>query len=226
MVQAVLFDLDGTLLDRDVCVRNCIESQFLRYADQLSPVTLKDFLALFTQLDQRGYVPKPIVYSRIGVQLGLSLSLCQALTEDYFISYPRFCVGFQNTAEILAQLRHQGLRLAIVTNGLTSLQSAAIQALGIEGLFDVIVISETAGVRKPDRRIFDLTLDRLGVEPSQAVFVGDHPETDIRGAQEAGIRAIWKRDDYWGDCSFADNVICELDELPSLLADLRLQGSA
>jgi putative hydrolase of the HAD superfamily len=88
----------------------------------------------------------------------------------------------------------------------------------VEQLFDAIVISEEVGVRKPDRRIFDLTLTRLGVEADDAVFVGDHPETDIRGAQEAGMRAIWKRDDYWGECAFADAVINRLDELPGVLA--------
>jgi putative hydrolase of the HAD superfamily len=193
MIRGVLFDLDGTLLDREVCIRNCIENQFERFASQLAPIPKADFLALFTRLDQRGYVAKPIVYDRMRLELGFSASLSKALTDDYFLTYPRFRIGFRNMAKILAWLRQQALRLAIVTNGSTSHQSSAIQALGIDHLFDAIVISETEGVRKPDRRIFDLTLKRLGIAPAEAVFVGDHPETDIRGAQEAGIRAIWKR---------------------------------
>jgi putative hydrolase of the HAD superfamily len=84
-------------------------------------------------------------------------------------------------------------------------------------MFNAIVISEAGDVRKPERGIFDLTLGRLGVTPAEAVFVGDHPEIDIRGARDAGMRAIWKRDDYWGSCPFADAVIEELDELPGVL---------
>jgi putative hydrolase of the HAD superfamily len=151
------------------------------------------------------------------LELGLSRSLKKALTDDYFTAYPKFCVGFGNAREILASLRAQSVKLAIVTNGPIALQSAAIQTLRIDHLVNAIVISQAEGVSKPDRRIFDLTLDRLGVAAADAVFVGDHPEADIRGAQNAGIRAIWKRDDYWGPCDFADAVISELDELPAIL---------
>lgn len=183
-------------------------------------------MALFGALDQRGYVPKTEVHERMRVNLGFSLPLSRALTDDYFLSYPRFCTGFPNMMETLNVLRDRGAKLAIVTNASVSFQSSAIQALGIEHLFDAIVISEAEGVRKPDRRIFDLTLARLGVAPNEAVFVGDHPEIDIQGAQSAGMRAIWKRDDYWGACAFADAVIEELEELPGILDRLAVEMSS
>ena len=178
---------------------------------------MEEFLALFGALDQRGYVPKTEVYERMRMELGFSLPLSRALTEDYFLSYPRFCTGFPNMMETLRLLRDRGIRLAIVTNASVSFQTSAIQALRIKHLFDAIVISEGEGVRKPDSRIFDLTLARLGVAPAEAVFVGDHPEIDIQRAQSAGMRAIWKRDGYWGACAFADAVIEELQELPGVL---------
>lgn len=226
MLRAVLFDLDGTLLDREICIRKCIESQFAKFADQLEPIAMPEFVALFIELDQRGYAPKPEVYDRMQVELEFPFSLSKALTDDYFQTYPTFCAGFRNLAEILDWLQQKGQRLAVVTNGSASLQSAVIQALGIQDFFDIVVISEVEGVRKPDRRIFDLTLGRLGVAHADAVFVGDHPETDIRGAQKAGIRAIWKRDDYWGLCPFADGVIDDLDELPQMLSEFGLDSGA
>lgn len=218
MIRAILFDLDGTLLDRETCVRNCVRDQFARFEDQLAPVTLNEFQALYHNLEQHGYVPKPMVYDQMSLRLGFSPALSQALTSDYYAAYPRFCVGFRNMVETLNALRERAVKLSIITNASVSLQTAAVQALKIGWMFDAIVISEAEGVRKPDRRIFDLTLGRLGVTPAEAVFVGDHPEIDIRGAQDAGMRAIRKRDEYWGSCPFADAVIEELDELPGVLA--------
>jgi phosphoglycolate phosphatase-like HAD superfamily hydrolase len=73
MIRAVLFDLDGTLLDRETCVRNCIRDQFARFEDQLAPVTLTEFQALYHNFEQHGYVPKPVVYDQMRLKLGFSL---------------------------------------------------------------------------------------------------------------------------------------------------------
>lgn len=217
MIRAVLFDLDGTLLDRETCVRHCVEDQFQRFADRLAPVRLADFRERFRQLEEHGYVPKEAVYQQMGVEFGFSPRLREALTADYFLAYPAFCVGFRHMLETLRLLRDRGLKLAIVTNASSSFQRAAIAALKIEHLFDAIVISEAEGVSKPDRRIFDLTLSRLGVAAGDAIFVGDHPDVDVRGAQEAGMRAIWKHDEYWGACPHADAAITELNQLTGIL---------
>jgi putative hydrolase of the HAD superfamily len=91
----------------------------------------------------------------------------------------------------------------------------------IAPFFDAILISEAEGLRKPDRRIFELAVSRLGVSPSDSAFVGDHPEIDVRGAQRAGLRAIWKRDVYWGACPFAEGMVDELPELCGLPTIMR-----
>ena len=122
--------------------------------------------------------------------------------------------------ETLSQLRDRDLQLAIVSNGRPALQFAAIETLGIAAFFKAIALSQIEGFAKPDRRIFHLTLDRLGVAAQEAVFIGNHPYEDIQGAQQAGLRAIWKRDDYFGPCHFADGTIDELSELPDALDGL------
>lgn len=85
----------------------------------------------------------------------------------------------------LAKLRAAGLSLACVANWDVSLHSH-LRRLGVEGRFEVVLSSAEAGAEKPDPRIFHLALDRLGVEASRALHVGDE-EADRDGARAAGL---------------------------------------
>ena len=75
--------------------------------------------------------------------------------------------------------------------------------LELEPLFDAIVISAEFGVNKPDRRIFDHAAKLLGVSNEECVFVGDDPTSDVLGAINADMEAVWI--DKWEyDGSFED----------------------
>ena len=76
-------------------------------------------------------------------------------------------------------------------------QQRKLDALGITGWLDAVLISEVEGVRKPEVEIFHRALSRCGVGASEALFVGDHPDIDIGGALRAGIPAVWKVVPYW-----------------------------
>jgi putative hydrolase of the HAD superfamily len=85
----------------------------------------------------------------------------------------------------LAKLRAAGLSLACVANWDVSLHSH-LRRLGIDVRFEVVLSSAEAGAEKPDPRIFHLALDRLGVEASRALHVGDE-QVDRDGARAAGL---------------------------------------
>lgn len=84
-------------------------------------------------------------------------------------------------------------RLGILTNGSTEMQWPKLRALGIEPLFDAIVVAGDHGVYKPDAAVFRLLADRLGCVIHRVLFVGDNYETDVRGAHAAGMRTAWLR---------------------------------
>jgi cytochrome c oxidase subunit I+III len=88
-------------------------------------------------------------------------------------------------------------RLGVITNGGTDRQRAKLASLGLLSTFDVVLISEAEGVRKPSAEIFRRALRRCQVQADESVFVGDHPETDIEGARNAGLLPIWKHVSYW-----------------------------
>ena len=89
----------------------------------------------------------------------------------------------------LAALRDQGLRLGIISNWDERLP-ALLDQLGLSPSFEAIVISSEIGVEKPDPRIFAAALERLGIEPSATLHVGDSPLEDVEGAIAAGMEAV------------------------------------
>lgn len=216
-IKAVLFDLDGTLFDRDRSVREQIAAQYAAFATLLAHVPHAVFVARFMDLDARGYRKKDEVYQQLGADFGLDEGLAATLFEHFRLHYHDYCHLFQDTRATLDRLQALGLRLGIITNGATQVQHGTLAALRIAHYFAAVLVSEGEGIRKPDAAIFGRAVERLGVQSDEAVFVGDHPQADVDGARRAGLRAIWKRDDYWPSPLAADGIIDTLPDLIPLL---------
>jgi HAD superfamily hydrolase (TIGR01509 family) len=104
------------------------------------------------------------------------------------------------THALLESLRDRGLKLALVSNAFDppDLLHRDLAQLGVAERLDVALFSSEIGRRKPDPLIFQAALDRLGVEPHAALFVGDTLATDVAGAAALGMRtcqALWFRAD-------------------------------
>jgi len=97
---------------------------------------------------------------------------------------------FADVPACLDELRDSH-KLALITNGASCLQREKLTAAGLEGYFDVVVISGEFGVGKPERSIFEHTLSLLGSDREHAVMVGDSLARDVDGAIAAGLRAVW-----------------------------------
>jgi putative hydrolase of the HAD superfamily len=85
-------------------------------------------------------------------------------------------------------------RLAIVTNGIIDVQREKLVRTGLLERFEAVVISGELGCGKPDRRVYDETLRRMGLPADACVMVGDNFAKDVAGAQEIGIRGVWIAD--------------------------------
>jgi epoxide hydrolase-like predicted phosphatase len=93
----------------------------------------------------------------------------------------------------MRELRERGYRLAICTNNVREWESRWRAMLPIDELFELVVDSAFVGTRKPERRIYELTLERLGVPAEAALFIDD-VELNCDGARDIGIRAVWFQD--------------------------------
>lgn len=90
----------------------------------------------------------------------------------------------------LKTLKKRGYKLGIVSDGVAVKQWQKLIALGIDTLFDTVVISEEVGCCKPDKRIFESALSNLGLDAGDTLYIGDRSEKDIVGAKAAGVRTI------------------------------------
>jgi putative hydrolase of the HAD superfamily len=96
---------------------------------------------------------------------------------------------FDDVLPTLELLEMAGVRLGVVSNFEEWLERL-LEALGVTRYFEVRVISGVEGVEKPDPKIFRLALDRMGVEPEEAAFVGDSVQFDVEPATAVGMRGV------------------------------------
>jgi putative hydrolase of the HAD superfamily len=216
-VQAVVFDLDGTLLDRRRSFERFVRDQWERFAHCLGTADQEQYVQALVELDRDGYAPRQSLFTGVITRFALPSGVADALLNDYRAGFPNACVLFHDAAQTLSCLRTSGLKLGMITNGSVRMQSRKLQCLGLSPFFDTILISDVEGISKPDRQIFHRALERLHTTPPQAVFVGDHPEVDVAGARAAGMHAIWRRGPGVSRLVEADGVIDELGDLLSWL---------
>lgn len=141
-----------------------------------------------------------------------------AAYHDTKLSYIK---PYPETVPVLLQLRDNGYKLGIITDGLAVKQWEKLIRLGLQHFFHAVIVSETSGFSKPSAELFKIALESMNCRPDDAVMVGDKPEKDIAGAKSAGLKTIWiKKKPFAGEVK-ADFVIENLVELPGILEKLR-----
>ena len=197
MIRAVLFDLDGTLLDRSQSLESFISQQYNRYAEHFTGIEKNEYCTRFIQLDNNGYTWKDKVYTTLLNEYNITTLTADQLLYDYVTEFKNHCIPFPNMHELLQQLQNQNIAIGIITNGFTEFQMNNLRALGLHTYTNTILISEAEGIKKPHPAIFERALQQLNVTAQECIYVGDHPENDVIGAENAGITAVWKKDSFW-----------------------------
>ena len=195
-IRALTFDLDDTLWDnRPVLMaaeRTLYDWLVENYPDIRLHYGLEDMLVLRQQLLQED----PELRNDVSQLRKHSLRIAaQTAGYDDSLVEPAFAVflearhritPYRDVAPTLRKLRGAGYRLGSITNGNTD-----IQRLALGPLFDFSLTAATVGKAKPHPRMFEVACKRAGVEPTQLAHVGDEAETDLAGARNAGVLAIW-----------------------------------
>jgi putative hydrolase of the HAD superfamily len=106
-------------------------------------------------------------------------------------------------------------RLGVLTNGLTGVQAAKVEALGLGPLVDQVIYADRFGGGKPSPEAFLEMLARLDVAPGRTVFAGDDPLRDIAGARRVGMKTVYLDRGRGGPAVGADAVVRAVWDVPA-----------
>ncbi|MDL4840242.1 HAD family hydrolase [Aquibacillus rhizosphaerae] len=191
--KAMLFDLDDTLLSRDKAVDEMFLVILAKCYEDGNHSAKNEMLQRFKEYDKRsyGYSDKTKVFESFFNEFPPKYRLPRNSIQDFWNNHFPHCFSInQHTLHIVNTIKKH-VKVAIITNGSTQRQKAKIMKTNLNSYFDIIIISEEVGYKKPDKRIFELALNKLNVQPEDALFVGDDLEIDIGGCQNANIKGVW-----------------------------------
>jgi putative hydrolase of the HAD superfamily len=224
---AILFDLDGTLLDDDKAVDAAVKAFHCVYGDTLgiSPHDLalrwSELLSIHFQRYLKGEISmqeqrRARMFDLFGSRLRISAEAADEVFAVYERLYRASWVAFPDVVPSLSAL--SGFQLAVLTNGELSQQSQKLRAAGLDNCFSSILASSEIGFAKPRPEAFLAACAHLQLDARQCVYVGDNLDVDARGSASAGLTSIWL-DRYESGVEPPDEiqVIHSLSELPSLI---------
>ena len=198
-IETVIFDFDGTLTDFITADREALEAlhqhaQIQVPLEQFIEIAVKEIMAFHGRVERGLENPLEMHTQRLEHTFErLDIPWKPSYLELYRTRMIAGCTALEGAHELLHTLRPH-YKLGLLTNAYDAReQRERIQKSGLEHYFDEIVVAAEIGIYKPAPGIFTHLLERMGAQPSDAVYVGDSPGHDVLGAVGAGMQAILVR---------------------------------
>jgi len=196
----IFFDLDHTLWDFDrnsalafqrIFRQEGIDASFEEFIKAYEPINF-NYWKLYREERVTQEELRRGRFNDSFAKLGVSypLSKIDRLSEAYIEELPKDNHLFDGALEVLEHLRGT-YRMHIITNGFEEVQHLKMANSGIRDYFDIIMTSETAGVKKPNPIIFHTALEQAASKPSSSIMIGDTFEADILGAEAVGMDTLF-----------------------------------
>ena len=224
MIKAILFDLDNTLVDFMKMKEEAINAAVKAMIDaglKLPFETAKE--RIFKVYKDKGIEFQEVFDRFLSQELGeINPKILAAGIVAYRKAREAALVLYPHVNITMIELIKRGYKLAVLSDAPQKQAWLRLCYLNLQHIFDVVVTFEDTGVHKPNPAPFKKALEKLQIEPHQALMVGDWPERDISGASKLGIRTVYA---HYGDVyarigkekkaeiprdTFIINDICEL----------------
>jgi HAD superfamily hydrolase (TIGR01662 family) len=211
-IKAVLFDLDDTLIDWSKKSMSA-GSVSRRHVDKIHYYLIEQghklpdcdaFYTLFNETIVAAWTEAKKTWSGVNFErvvrdtlIAAQLEINEINMHDVLVAYDwqpvPGIVPYPETLMVLATLKDAGYKLGLITNSMQPMwmRDIELNAYGIMPFLDVRVTSGDTGYMKPHPYIYLSALKQIGIEPQEAVFVGDRPGNDIIGANKVGMTSVW-----------------------------------
>ena len=200
MVKGVIFDLDDTLYNYQFANEKALNA-LCQYASEVLRIPAATFRDAFMQgraqtkkdLSNTAATHSRSLYCQHALEiLGLSPLEYTVTLSDYFWNsfFSHMCL-YPGVKEFLEKLKRSKYSIALCTDMTAEIQHKKVFHLGLEELVDHIVTSEEVGYEKPHPKMFSMTLEKMSLNPSEVVMIGDSLQKDIQGAKSLGIQAYF-----------------------------------
>lgn len=226
MIKAIIFDLDNTLVDFMLMKRRAIEAAIPAMIDAGLNLPANTISNLIDEI----YKEYGIEYQKVFDEL-LNKTIGRVdykILSSAIVAYRRAreatLVPYPNVFPTLVQLIKMGLKLGIVSDAPALEAWLRLSSLNFQYLFDSIVTFDDSKARKPSPEPFILVLKKLGVEPQEALMVGDWAERDIVGASQLGMKTAFAR---YGDTFNTQNPNSdfELNDISELIDIIKKENN-
>lgn len=199
MYKAVIFDLDNTLYEYEDINKDAIAA-LRTYTCSRYGISGAEFHEIF----ERARKDTKDILGNTGASHNRMLYFQKILeyigrppvegTLEMYEAYWGYILDhmepYEGVAELFQYCRTRGLKIGICSDLTAAIQHRKLRKLGLAPWIDAVVTSEEAGAEKPAQIMFTMMLDKLGISPREAFFIGDSMQKDVRGATQVGIRAV------------------------------------
>jgi len=205
MIEAVLFDIDGTLLDHESASEGSLRALIELERDDLDERAHADLLTEWRRLEALHYdtylsgeidLGEQRRRRAAGILAWLDLEErdhdgLDAWWQRFLDGYRERWRAYEDAEPAMAAIEAAGLTLGVITNADGPIQRRKLEALGFLDRLPAFVASSEVGSAKPAPEIFGAACDLVGLDPEGVAYVGDRLDTDARGARDAGLLGIW-----------------------------------
>lgn len=214
MIKAVLFDLDGTLIDT--------AADFIRIIQEMcreKGVVMVDADTIRTQVSEGARAMVKLVYPELDVQDAVFLQHRQAFLDRYGADIAVDTTLFAGMDALLKDLESQNIPWGIVTNKPRGLSEALLDALDLTARCAVLVCPDDVNKTKPDPEPMFLAAKHINIAPEHIIYVGDHPR-DIDAGKAANMPTILAAYGYLPPESTHDLAAWDADHIVDDVAQL------